>query len=136
MLAAKDIMTTHVICIHKDTPIFEAIKLMVENNITGIPVIEDDKTLVGVLSEQDVLRMYNTYDKEKDRRVNDFITQPAIHFDENEYVIDICHCLMDNAIRRVPVTSSGKVVGVIIRSDILKKILNSWGSDIVSVPGS
>jgi CBS domain-containing protein len=134
MLAAKDIMTSQVICIHKDTSIFEAIKLMVNNNITGIPVIEDDMTLVGILSEQDVLRLYDTYDKEKDRTVNDFMTQPAIHFDENEYVIDICRCLINNSIRRVPVTSNGKVVGVISRSDILKIILNKWNSNIVSVP--
>lgn len=91
-------------------------------------------TLVGILSEQDVLRLYDTYDKEKDRTVNDFMTQPAIHFDENEYVIDICRCLINNSIRRVPVTSNGKVVGVISRSDILKIILNKWNSNIVSVP--
>jgi len=136
MLAAKDIMTSQVICIHKDTPIYEAIKLMVDNNITGIPVIEDDMTIAGILSEQDVLRLYNTYEKEKDRTVNDFMTQPAIHFEENEYVIDICHCLINNSIRRVPVTSNGKVVGVISRSDILKRIMNNWENNVVSAPGS
>ncbi len=43
---------------------------------------------------------------------------------------------MDNAIRRVPVTSNGKVVGVISRSDILKIILYNWKSNIVSVSGT
>lgn len=123
MLEAKDIMTRGVICIHKDTPIYQAIELMVNNNITGIPVVENDMTLVGVLSEQDVLRLFHTYDDEKDRTVNDFMTQPAIHFDENDYILDICYCLKDNAIRRIPITSDGKVVGVISRSDILKCIL-------------
>jgi CBS domain-containing protein len=123
MLEAKDIMTTDVICIHKDTPIFQAINLMAENNITGIPVVGNDGSLVGILSEQDVLRLFHTYEDEKDRTVSDFMTQPAIHFEENEYVLDICYCLRDNAIRRVPVTSNGKVVGVISRSDILKCIL-------------
>ena len=133
MLVAKDIMTTQVICIHKDTPIFDAIKLMVVNNITGIPIIEDDMTLVGILSEQDVLRLYNTYEEEKDRKVNDFMTQPAVHFEENEYVLDICYCLRDNAIRRVPVTSNGKVVGVISRSDILKYILRQSQQNVALV---
>ena len=55
MLEAKDLMTKQVICIRKDTPILEAIKLMAKNNVTGIPVVEDDTTLVGILSEQDVL---------------------------------------------------------------------------------
>ena len=123
MLEAKDIMTTDVICIHKDTPIFQAIDLMAKNNITGIPVVGNDMALVGILSEQDVLRLFHTYEDEKDRTVSDFMTQPAIHFEQNEYVLDICYCLRDNAIRRVPVTSNGKVVGVISRSDIIKCIL-------------
>jgi CBS domain-containing protein len=123
MLEAKDIMTKQVICIRKETPILEAIKLMANNNITGIPVTEDDLTLVGILSEQDVMRLFHTYDDEKDRTVNDFMTQPAIHFEENEPLLDVCYCLRDNHIRRVPVTSNGKVTGVISRSDILKCIL-------------
>ena len=123
MLEAKDIMTKRVICINKDTPIFEAIRLMADNNITGIPVVENDLNLVGMLSEQDVLRLFHTYDDEKDRTVNDFMTQPAIHFEENEPLLDVCYCLRDNSIRRVPVTSNGKVSGVISRSDILKCII-------------
>jgi CBS domain-containing protein len=123
MLEAKDIMTKQVVCIKKDTPIFEAIRLMADNNITGIPVVEDDRTLVGMLSEQDVMRLFHTYEDEKDRIVNDFMTQPAIHFEEHEPLLDVCYCLRDNAIRRVPVTSNGKVTGVISRSDILKCIL-------------
>jgi len=123
MLQAKDIMTKQVVCIRKDTPIFEAIQLMANNNITGIPVVEDDLTLVGMLSEQDVLRLFHTYDDERDRTVNDFMTQPAIHFEENEPLLDICYCLRDNSIRRVPITLNGKVTGLISRSDILKCIL-------------
>ena len=123
MLEAKEVMTNHVICVGKDTPIFEAIKLMASNNVTGIPVVEDDMTLIGILSEQDVLRLFHTFDDEKDRTVRDFMTQPAIHFEENERLLDVCYCLRDNSIRRVPITSNGKVVGVISRSDIIKCIL-------------
>jgi CBS domain-containing protein len=123
MLEAKDIMTKQVVCIRKDTPIFEAIQLMANNDITGIPVVEDDLTLIGMLSEQDVLRLFHTYEDEKDRTVNDFMTQPAIHFEEHELLLDVCYCLRDNSIRRVPVTLNGKVSGVISRSDILKCIL-------------
>jgi len=136
MLEAKDIMTRDVICIHKDTPIFQAIDLMAQNNITGIPVVEDNMSLVGILSEQDVLRLFHTYEDEKGRTVNDFMTQPAIHFEENEYVLDICYCLRDNAIRRVPVTSNGKVVGVISRSDILKCIIELWQQNVVGTGGA
>ena len=135
MLEAKDIMTKQVVCIRKDTPIFEAIRMMANNNITGIPVVEDDLSLVGMLSEQDVLRLFHTYDDEKDRTVNDFMTQPAIHFEENEPLLDVCYCLRDNAIRRVPITSNGKVTGVISRSDILKRILYQWENSNLQMAG-
>ncbi len=123
MFETRDAMTKQVICIGKDTPILEAIKLMAHNNVTGIPVVEDDMTLIGILSEQDVLRLFHTFDDEKDRTVNDFMTQPAVHFEDNERLLDVCYCLRDNSIRRVPVTHDGKVVGVISRSDIIKCIL-------------
>jgi CBS domain-containing protein len=135
MLEAKDIMTKQVVCIRKDTPILEAIQLMADNNITGIPVTEDDLTLVGMLSEQDVLRLFHTYDDEKDRTVNDFMTQPAIHFEEHELLLDVCYCLRDNSIRRVPVTSNGKVSGVISRSDILKCILKQLVKSSIQATG-
>jgi CBS domain-containing protein len=135
MLKAKDIMTKQVVCITKETPIFEAIRLMAEKNITGIPVVKDDLILVGMLSEQDVLRLFHTYEDEKDRTVNDFMTQPAIHFEEHEPLLDVCYCLRDNAIRRVPITSNGKVSGVISRSDILKRILQQSEKSSIQAAG-
>jgi len=123
MCQAKDIMTNEVICVSKDTPIFEAIQIMVENIITGVPVVEDDMTLVGILSEQDVLRLFHTHKQERNRTVGEFMTQPAVNFEENDRLLDICYRLRDYPIRRVPVTSNGKVTGVISRADILKCIL-------------
>ena len=136
MLEVKDVMTKNVFCIQKDIPVVDAIKIMSEKNITGIPVVEADMTLIGILSEQDVLRLFHTYEDEKGRTVNDFMTQPAIHFEENESLLDVCYCLRDNSIRRVPVTSDGKVVGVISRSDILKCIIDQWEKYVASTAGA
>jgi CBS domain-containing protein len=137
MLEAKDIMNRMVVCIKKNVSVLDSIRIMSEKNITGIPVVEDDMTLVGIISEQDVLRLFHTYEDEKDRMVNDFMTQPAIHFEMEEPLLDVCYCLRDNPIRRVPVTSKGKVVGIISRSDILKCILELWDeSDVPSIAAS
>ncbi len=139
MLEAKDVMTRNVVCVKKNILVIEAIRLMSKNNITGLPVVKDDMTLVGILSEQDVLRLLHTYEDEKDRTVNDFMTQPAIHFEEGEPLLDVCYCLRDNSIRRVPVKSNDKVVGVISRSDILKCILKLWeenAAPATSVPNN
>jgi len=120
MLRAKDIMTEEVVFVRKDTPVSEAIEALVNNEITGVPVVDADMTPVGILSEQDVLRLFDTYRQEGDRTAGEFMTQPPIYFDEDDPVLDVCFRLRDCPIRRVPVTSQGKVTGIISRADILR----------------
>jgi len=127
MLKAKDIMTREVITVKQDTPIFESLELFLKNDITGIPVVEDDMTLVGILTEKDVLRLFYAQEDEGEKTVNYFMTPSVINFDENESLQDVCDCLMTNPFRRIPVTSKGKVVGVISRPDIIRHILRSRG---------
>ena len=123
MLKAKDIMTKNALTVKKGTLIYEAVEVMAKNCITGIPVVEDDMTLVGILTEKDVLNLFYAHEHEKNKTVNDFMTQPAVHFDRNTDLRDICDCLKNSNFRRVPVTSRGKVVGVVSRADILEYIL-------------
>jgi CBS domain-containing protein len=59
------------------------------------------------------------------------MTHPAVFFDENESLLDICDCLSDNYFRRVPVTSKGKLVGVVSRRDIIKEILKTRSESVV-----
>jgi len=123
MPKAKDIMTKEVIGVKEEAPIYEAIEGLAKNEITGIPVIEDDMTLVGILTEKDVLRLFYADEQEKNKTVKDFMTRPAVYFDEDESLSDVCNCLINNDFRRVPVTSKGKVVGIISRLDVIKHIL-------------
>ena len=51
MLEAKDIMTENTISVREDTPIYEAVELIVKYGISGTPVVKDDMTLVGIVSE-------------------------------------------------------------------------------------
>jgi len=57
---------------------------MVNNGITGVPVVDEDMALVGILSEQNVLRLFHTHQQERDRTAGEFMTQPAVYFEENE----------------------------------------------------
>jgi CBS domain-containing protein len=136
MLKAKELMTKEVISVRKDTPVLEAIELMWKNDITGIPVVEDDMTLVGVVTEKDVLRLFHTHKDHKNETVNSFMTQPAVHFDENEALPDVCDCLMNYFLRRVPVTSNGKVVGIISRADMIKYILRQLQGNTIPAAGA
>jgi CBS domain-containing protein len=127
MLRAKDIMTENTISVRKETQIYEAVELMVKHGISGMPVVEDDMNLVGILSEKDVIILL--YDKEDDanKTVNDFMTQPVVHFDEGDSLLDISDFLMNNIFRRVPITSKEKLVGIISIKDILEYILEING---------
>ena len=125
MLKAKDIMVEIVISVKKDTSIYDALELMKEHCIAGIPVVEDDMTLIGIISEKDVLSLlfYATGDEEE-KVVDDFMTQPPVHFDKEEKLLDLCDCLINQDFRRVPITSKGKLVGIISRADIVECILH------------
>jgi len=75
MLKAKDIMTKDVISVKRDMPIYEAIELLRKNHITGVPVVEDDMSLIGVFSEKDVISLlYYAHGDDEEKTVDDFMT--------------------------------------------------------------
>lgn len=124
MLKAKDIMNTNVVSVKKDTPIFEAVELLVEYDISGLPVVEDDMTLAGILSEKDVVDLfYEESDEAENKKVSDYMTDPAVHFEENSSLVNICDFLLKNLFRRIPVTSGGKLIGIISIKDVLNSVL-------------
>jgi CBS domain-containing protein len=136
MLRAKDIMTSDIVSTQKNTPVYQAVNLMLEHGITGIPVVDENDGLLGILTEKDVLRLHNAPDFGQDHTVEDYMTQPAVFFDEEEDLVDICNCLIEQPFRRVPVTSKGKLVGIISRRDIIKCIvqLNAHSEKITEQP--
>ncbi|MHC4551812.1 MAG: CBS domain-containing protein [Planctomycetota bacterium] len=122
MFEAEMVMATNVIAVNRDLPIYEAIRILVDNNVTGLPVVNDDMTLAGIITEKDVLRLL--YDNEdKPGKVEDFMTETVISFDYHDSLIDIAECFMKHHIRRVPILEDGKLVGVVSRRDIIECIL-------------
>jgi CBS domain-containing protein len=127
MLTAKDIMNRDVIVVKKNTSILRAMELMLEKKISGMPVVADDMTLVGVITEMDVVSLaYNIiYDAGgfENKKVHHFMTDRVVSFDKDDNLFDVCDFLAKNLFRRVPITSAGKVVGIISVPDIIKYIL-------------
>lgn len=122
MFKAKTVMTTNVISVNRETEIYEAIRTLVENNITGLPVVNDDMSIVGIITEKDMLQLL--YDvNNQSAKVEDFMTKGVVSFNEDDNLIDITECLIKNNFRRVPVTAGGKLVGIISRKDIIAYIL-------------
>ena len=125
MLQAKDIMTKEVIIVWPETSIKEALELMLANEVSGIPVVERDMKLVGIVTEKDLLRLCFEPGGIRKKTVKEFMTQPVVHFDENENFEDICQCLNTMHFRRVPVTKDDKLVGIVSRPDVIRYILST-----------
>lgn len=123
MFKASTAMTSSPIAVDRETCVYEAIGIMVKNDVTGLPVVNADGTVAGVISEKDVLKLlYNA--KDHDATVEHFMTEDVVTFDEDDSLIDITECFIANSFRRVFITSGGKISGVISRRDIIRYILN------------
>ena len=122
MFEAKTIMKTGLITAKRRTPIYEAIRILVENDGTGLPVVNDDMTLAGIVSEKDMLSLlYNNEDKPGN--VEDFMTEDVVCFDQEDSLVDIAASFIEGHFRRVPIVAEGKLVGVVSRKDIIAYIL-------------
>ncbi len=123
MFKAIDAATKMVITTRPETPIYDAIRIMASRNITGLPVVDADLNVVGVLSEKDVLKLlYDTLDR-ADQTVADYMSTRVVTLDTNATLIDLCDCLMSGNFRRVPITEDGKLCAIASISDVIQGIL-------------
>jgi len=124
---ASSVLTRDVITVREDTPVYEAVRLLAEKDITGAPVVADDMRLLGIVSEKALLRLL--YEEgAKNAVVRDYMTHDVVSFTEDDELFDICECLINNDFRRVPIVKDGNLVGIISRSDIIKFILRARAS--------
>ena len=124
MFKAKTVMTTDILFVKRSTPIYEAMSILVDKNITGLPVVNDDMTLAGILSEKDVLKLlYNP--SAKSGIVQDYMTRDVTSFEWDTSLFEICQCLINNNFRRVPILEKGLLKGIISRRDIILYIMQN-----------
>ena len=122
MFHAKDVMATDLVTVTPETPIFEALRILVEANITGLPVVDHENNLKGIVSEKDLLQLLYNAAAGNDA-VSSIMTENVTTFDVDDDLVDVCECLINNAFRRVPILSQGKLAGIISRRDIIRFIL-------------
>ncbi len=123
MANAKSIMTTRVITVKDHTPIREAIEILVDKKISGLPVVNDENKLVGLISEKDLLRLVFTGEVDLGI-VADFMTREVVALDEETDLLDVCEYLIDMNYKRIPILKDNRLVGIISRRDMIRYILN------------
>ena len=121
MVKASAIMRTDVITVARDEDICEAIRIMVLNNVTGLPVVNDDGLMAGILTEKDVLKLLHG-GLDKGGAVEQFMTTDVVSFAPDDNLTDIADCFMRSRFRRVPIVSQGRLVGILSRKDIIRYI--------------
>ncbi|QDU57114.1 CBS domain-containing protein [Aeoliella mucimassa] len=121
MLTAEQIMTPNVYTIHPDATIQQAISMLLDKRISGLPVIDDSGTLVGVLTEYGLLAM--VYDKQiMNNTVAQHMTREVISVEANEPVNHVADQFILHRVRRLPVIRQGKLIGLISRVDVLRAL--------------
>ncbi len=138
------VMTSPAIAVRPETPIAEAAKIMLDNRISGLPVVNANGDLVGIVSEGDFVRRAELRTERKRSWLLDFLTSPGKLADEyvlthGRTVDEVMTCdvvtvkpttmlneavdLMEkHHVKRLPVVSRGKIVGIVSRSDLLKTL--------------
>ena len=122
MLKAKDIMTKDVVTISPDATLADAIGLLVAKEISGMPVIDADENMIGIISEKDIINfafsgnLHNT-------KVKEAMSKNITSFPPDADVDSIALAISHHQFRRVPIVEKGKVVGVISRRDIIRVAL-------------
>ncbi len=126
MFETRTIMSTDVVSVTRYAPISEVIELLVDKDITGIPVVNDDGSLAGIVTEKDILSLLSNL-QYASGTVEQYMTRDVVAFDVEDDFIAICECLMTNHFRRVPILSDGRLVGIVSRHDIIKYIASPLG---------
>ncbi len=124
MPTAQQIMVTSLVTFRPDTPIGEAIRVLLTKKISGAPVIDDEGRLVGVLSELDCLRVLSSDEfyageQEGQGRVESFMTRDCTTISPDTDVYGIAHYFLTEGLRRLPVVDRGLLVGQVSRRDVL-----------------
>jgi CBS domain-containing protein len=123
MTAAKNIMTKDVITVKDHTPIREAIEILVEKRISGLPVINDHNELVGLITEKDLLKLIFSGDVDLGI-VEDYMTREVVALDEESDLLDVCEYLINMNYKRIPILNGERLAGIISRRDMIKYILD------------
>lgn len=123
MTRAKDIMTTELILAHPEMTIEDAIKAMVNNRITGMPVVDENRHLVGIVSEYDVIKSIEAVEKDKPldlMKTIDYSAKASIVQEDTPLPV-ILRQFVERKVRRLPVVNKNQqLVGIITRRDIMR----------------
>jgi len=147
MLTAKDIMTKDVITVTPDTSVEKLASILVQNQISGVPVLDDDGALYGMVTENDLisqnkrlhiptvvsfldaaiyLESSKKFEQEVKRltatKVRDICSRKIVSITEDASLVDIATIMSEKKVHLLPVVRNNQVVGVVGKRDMVKAV--------------
>ncbi len=120
----RDYMITNPIKVKDDASLFDAMKIIIDNKVSGICVISENDVLVGVLSEMDCLAamLKATYNEVGVGLVNEYMTKDVVVASPSDDIINVAQDMLLKKQRRRPVVDSGKLVGQVSCRQLLTAV--------------
>lgn len=143
---AKEVMSSPVMYVMEETPVREIARALLQNRISAVPVINEAGRLVGMVSEGDLIGRrapdksrrswwldvleagpqagdkIEMYLKAHGLRAKDVMTKEVVTVQPDEPITRVAELLVAKNVKRVPVVTSGQMIGVVSRADILARI--------------
>jgi len=161
-MRAMDVMTTEVISLGPDTSVQALAALLSERGISGVPVVDADNRVVGIVSEGDLLHRVETgterrkeeragrrrswwldsivsdrelardYVRSHGRTVRDIMTRDVVSVSDTTELADIANLLETKKIKRVPVVREGKLVGIVSRANLVRALATTKSAPVTT----
>ena len=147
MLTVRDVMSSPVVTVRLETPLKDVARLLIDNGMSGVPVVDGDGVVVGVVSEADFLVKEQGATEVRHRRLarllgespetiaqlekvgartaGEAMTAPAVTIGPAGAIRDAAALMTGQAINRLPVVVDGRLVGIVTRHDLLRAYLRS-----------
>ncbi len=147
MTKVADIMTREVVTVTPDTSLRDLAKLLTDRNINGVPVVDDENQVIGVICESDLVakdrplhiptmfvildsfiplenpwRLAREYKRLAATKVEDIYSRPAVTVEPETDVYEVARLMGDEKYYTIPVVSGGRLVGVIGKGDLIRSM--------------
>jgi CBS domain-containing protein len=147
MMTIRDVMTTSVLTVRPDTPLKDVARLLIDSDVSGVPVVDDGGAVLGVVSEGDFLVKEQGPQALRHRRLarllgeseatqrqigklaartaGEAMTAPAITIEPSRSIQHAAAVMTERRVNRLPVVESGRLIGIVTRSDLVRAYLRT-----------
>lgn len=120
-ITVADVMVSNVLVVHSGDSVDDAVRLIVDSRITGVPVVDDQHHILGIVAESDILGK---------RGQTEVMTRDVLTTTESRTLDSAAEMMLTRRIRRLPVVRDGRLVGILTRADLLSHVRHThWTCD-------